>query len=98
MRFAAKRDANEGEIVTALELAGWSVFKVSDTGLPDLICCRRGVLALLEVKAPDGDLTPAQVKTFQRLRAAGYEVAVVRTPAEALTAVGATKKAPPREG
>lgn len=87
MRVAAKRDQNEHEIIRALELAGWSVFPVSDTGLMDLLCIRRGVIRLLEVKGPKGKLTPAQEKTFARIRAAGGEVKVVRTPAEALLAV-----------
>jgi hypothetical protein len=85
--MAAKRDQNEPEIVRALELAGWSVFTVSDTGLMDLLCIRRGVIRLLEVKGPKGKLTPAQEKTFARIHAALGTVHVVRTPSEALHAV-----------
>lgn len=107
MRRAAKRDANEPEIVEALELAGWTVVKISDSGLPDLLCLRRGVTRLVEVKAPDGHLTSAQEKTFKRIQGAMVPVHVVRTPEEALYAVRApvegilpplTKKAPPSEG
>jgi hypothetical protein len=87
MRWAAKRDANEDPIVTALELKGWTVFKLSSPGIPDLLCIRRGRVVLLEVKTPKGELEPAQVKTFQRMKAAGYHVAVVRTPSEAVEAV-----------
>lgn len=87
MRHAAKRDANEPEIVRALELAGWTVIPISDTGVMDLLCIRRGVIRLLEVKGPKGKLTPAQEKTFARINAAGGTVHVVRTPAEALRAV-----------
>jgi len=87
MRHAAKRDANEPEIVEALELSGWTVIPVSDTGVMDLLCIRRGVVKLLEVKGPKGKLTPAQEKTFARIHAAGGTVHVVRTPAEALHAV-----------
>lgn len=107
MRWAAKRDANEPEIVAALEMAGWTVIKVSDSGFPDLLCARKGVLKLLEVKMPDGELTPAQEKTFARIQRALVSVHVVRTPEEALMAVKApveselkpmkTAKAPPRE-
>lgn len=89
MRAAAKRDATEPEIVKALELAGWTVVKVSDTGLPDLVAMRRGVVRFLEVKSPGGKLTPAQQETFQRFAAALVTVHVVRTPEEALMAVGA---------
>lgn len=87
MRAAAKRDANEPEVVRALELAGWTVVRVSDTGFPDLVAVRRGVLRLLEVKGPKGELTEAQVKLHQRLSAAGLPVAIVRSPEEALAAV-----------
>lgn len=87
MRHAAKRDDVEPAIVDALEAAGWTVVKVSDKGFPDLACFRRGVVRLLECKGPDGDLTPAQEKTFRRIGAAHVTVHVVRTPTEALLAV-----------
>jgi len=89
MRYASKRDENEPAIVQALELAGWTVVPVSSRGAPDLLCARRGVLKLLEVKGPDGDLTPAQEETFARLAGALVTVHVVRTPEEALMAVRA---------
>lgn len=94
MRFAAKRDSNERPIIAALQLAGWSVFQVSATGFPDLLCARRGEVRLLEVKTAKGKLEPAQVKLHQRMEAAGLKVHVVRTPDEALAAVGAVKRAP----
>lgn len=90
MRAAARRDNNEPEVVRALELAGWTVVRVSDTGFPDLVAVRRGVLRLLEVKGPKGELTEAQVKLHQRLAAAGLPVAIVRSPEEALEAVNAS--------
>lgn len=89
LRHAAKRDDTEPVIVKALELAGWTVVKVSDGGFPDLVCCRRGVVRFLEVKSPGGTLTDAQEKTFRRIEAALVTVHVVRTPEEALLAVGA---------
>lgn len=89
MRVAAKRDATEPAIVRALELAGWTVVKVSDTGLPDLVVMRRGVVKFLECKSPGGKVTPAQEETFRRFHAALVTVHVVRTPEDALMAVGA---------
>ena len=89
MRFAAKRDVTEPAIVRALEAAGWTVLKISDTGLPDLLCMRRGVVRFLECKSPGGTLTPAQAAAFQRFAGALVTVHVVRTPEEALMAVGA---------
>jgi hypothetical protein len=97
MRWAAARDANEAPIVQALELKGWSVFKLSSPGMPDLLCIRRGRMVLLEVKTPKGELKPAQVKTFQRMKAAGYGVAIVRTPSEAVEAVAEATQHQPKE-
>jgi hypothetical protein len=89
LRHAAKRDDVEPAIVTALELAGWTVVKVSDKGFPDLACFRKGEVRFLECKGPDGTLTPAQKTTFARMQGALVTVYVVRTPEEALYAVGA---------
>lgn len=89
MRRAAKRDTTEPGIVKALEAAGWTVIRISDTGAPDLLAIRRGVLTALECKSPGGTLTPAQQTAFMRWAAAGLPVKVVRTPEEALMAVGA---------
>lgn len=90
MRRAAKRDDNEAVIVTALQSAGWTVVRVSDSGAPDLICVRMGDLRLVEVKGPKGTLTPAQEVAFERLNKAGVTVLVVRSPADALEALGVT--------
>ena len=87
MRWAAQRDAAEPAVVQALQLAGWTVEKVSATGFPDLLCVRRGQVVLLEVKSKGGRMKPAQVVLHARLRAAGLLVAVVTTPEEALAAV-----------
>lgn len=87
MRWDAQRDKAEPAVVQALQLAGWTVEKVSAKGFPDLLCVRRGVVVLLEVKSKGGRMKPAQVKLHARLRAAGLVVAIVTTPAEALDAV-----------
>lgn len=89
MRRAAKRDANERPIITALQLAGWSVFQLSAPGLPDLMCVRRGRVVLIEVKEKGKrkHLTAAQVVFFSKMKAAGLEPVVVETPEEALAAV-----------
>jgi hypothetical protein len=92
VRFAAKRDANEPAIIAALQLAGWSIFQVGATGFPDLVAVRRGVSHFLEVKMAKGALTEAQVKLHRRMAAAGLAVHIVRTPDEALAAVGALKR------
>ena len=64
MRKAAKRDANEPEIVEALRRAGCHVQRNSDTGVPDLTVTLPGGAPVLymEVKALKGKLTPAEAK------------------------------------
>lgn len=88
MRRAAKRDDNEALIVTALQSAGWTVIRVSSPGFPDLACAKDGLFVPLEVKSDDGDLTPAQEKTFTELANAGVQVPVVRGPSSALQVLG----------
>ncbi len=91
MRHAAKRDATEPAIVAALQRAGWSVIRLSDTGAPDLLAIRRGVVRPIECKSLGGALTPAQERAFLAWAAAGLPVAVCFTPEDALSAVGAAK-------
>jgi len=86
VRRAAKRDANEAELVRALEAVGAMVVRLSGTGVPDLLVCRQGVLTLIEVKNRQGRnrATAAQ----DRRSAQGWPVVVVRDVATALGAVG----------
>ena len=66
MRTAAKRDSREAEIISALRAEGYTVFPISDSGIPDLLVIRKGKAAwlLLEVKSPTGTLTKAQERFF----------------------------------
>lgn len=98
MRRAAKRDDNEPLIVRAIQSAGWTVVRVSDRGVPDLLCAKDGRLEMLEVKSGDGDLTPAQRETFTKLATAGVLVQVVRSPWEALASLGASYVTDPDTG
>ena len=77
-RWGAKRDQNEPVIVQALEAVGAEVWKLSGTGLPDLLVRFRGVLYAGEVKTKTG-----------RLRATQGAFPVWRTPEAALAAIGA---------
>ena len=61
-RHAAKRDANEAEIIAALELCGASVVRLSQKGVPDLLIGYRGRTFLAEVKSASGKLTDDQIK------------------------------------
>ena len=67
MRRAARRDASEDQIVSAMRACGAYVTKINDAGRFDLLCWYRGKTLLLEVK--DGrkppsaqQLTPAEEK------------------------------------
>ena len=58
LRYAKQRDANEKEIVDALESIGCTVFRL-DTPV-DLLVGYRARNYLIEVKAPKGRLTKTQ--------------------------------------
>lgn len=80
-RYAKKRDENEPEIIEALENAGCLV-KQQD--LWDLVVQRGESVYLLEVKMPEGRLTDLQTD----LIADGWRIRIVRSPEEALRAIG----------
>ena len=94
MRRSARVDANQEAVVAALRRAGVLVKSLAPIGdgFPDLLCCVRGRLVLVEVK--DGSkppskrrLTPDQ-EDFHRTWAHS-PLFVVETPEQALRAVGA---------
>ncbi|MNL69391.1 hypothetical protein D3C87_1942440 [compost metagenome] len=93
MRRAAKIDANQTQVVSALRAAGVSVQSLAavGNGVPDLLCGFRGKLSLLEVK--DG----AKVQSKRKLTSAQTDwhaiwsdmpLFVVETPEQALKALG----------
>ena len=93
MRRAARIDANQDAIVSALRAAGASVQSLAAVGqgVPDLVVGIRGEDFFLECK--DGAkrpsaraLTPDQRKWIDAWR--GRPVVVVNSPDEALRAVG----------
>jgi Holliday junction resolvase len=93
-RFARKVDANQGEIVTALEGIGVQVVDLSASGegVCDLLCGWRGTPYLVEVKNLDGrgkKLTIPQIRFHEKMRLAGITVHVVTSVAEALGIFGA---------
>ena len=83
IRYDAKRDENEQEIVDALRAVGASVLLIDDI---DLIVGFRGVNYLLEVKTATGKLNKKQEKFFR-----GWvgQVNIVRTVDQALGLIGA---------
>lgn len=85
----AKADNNQREIAAALRDAGASVehLHMVGRGVPDLLVGIRGKNYLLEVKGQKGETTPAQDKWHGAWRG---EAAIVRSPQDALAAIGLT--------
>jgi Holliday junction resolvase len=85
-RYNRRKDANQNEIVDALEKAGCSVTDLSTTGdgVTDLLVTRAGVHYLVEVKSKDGVLTDPQI----RFHVKHAPVHIVRTIEQAFRAVG----------
>jgi len=86
MRYAAKRDDNEREIIDALRAAGAQVWQLNEQDIPDLLVDFRRQWFLLEVKGSKGNVTSGQEHFIMQANA---PVAVVRTQDEALQAIGA---------
>lgn len=92
MRIAARRDANEKEIIDALEREGCLVHRVNDAnGFPDLVVKSPFGFYALEVKAPKGKLKPSQERFMAKWHGCvGIDVFVVRNVNEALISCGFT--------
>ncbi len=99
----AHRDANQGEIVAALERAGAFVIDLSMVGggVPDLLVARHGSLYWCEVKNPEtkngrvskhDGLTDAEIDWLAAYGTHGPKVNIVTTPEEALRVVCATEQ------
>lgn len=84
---AAKVDSNHNQIVAALRDAGALVFSVAGVGcgFPDLCVGFRGKNYLIEIKDAKGKLNELQAVFHRRWTG---QVAVVRTPEEALRVIG----------
>lgn len=87
MRRAARIDLNQPDIVQAFRDRGVSVRPMSAVGqgFPDLIVSLDGFTMLVEIKMPDGKLTPEQ-KAF--INVWGAPVAIVRDEAGVETVCG----------
>ena len=88
MRYAARVDANQDQIVSALRSAGASVWII---GLPvDLLVGYKGHTFLVEVKnGPRKRLTPLQADFFESW--SGSTLARVDSPEAALRMLGVLK-------
>ena len=84
MRYDARSDANQQDIIDALRAIGatdTSLHRVGQ-GVPDLICGFRGVNVLLEVKTATGKLTADEAFWIDDWRG---QAAIVRNVGEAIT-------------
>ena len=90
---AAKVDSTHSQVVAALRDVGASVTSLAAVGwgVPDLVVGWRKQNYLLEVKNEKGKLNPYQ-KAFHAMW--NGQVCVVRTPDEALAAIGAIPSMP----
>jgi len=86
----AKRDANEPEIIEALEAAGAEVVQLDKPC--DLLVGFEKVTHLMEVKNPDGAnrIEKDQAEFFAAWP--GSPIHIVRTPKEALAIVGVPRR------
>lgn len=80
-RRNAKRDANEPEVVQALQACGWNVRRISEAGLPDLLLWRgQGPqIRFVEVKVPKG-----RMQKTQRWWEGVFPVAIIRSAEQAI--------------
>lgn len=88
MRYAARRDSNEAELVGLARMMGWHMVKA---GPLDYWAERRGHWHLIEIKRPDkrghkDEYTPAQLRFFERCRLYGSPWLVWRDSNDVLEA------------
>ena len=88
MRYIAKVDRNQREIVQALRDAGASVQLLHQVGkgCPDALIGFRGENYLAEIKTENGELTADELKFFLDWRG---QRRIVRTVDDALKMIGA---------
>lgn len=84
-RHDAKRDANEPEIVSALEVMGCKVIRMDQPC--DLLVLHRGTVILVEVKTEKGRLSKAQEALSQL-----WPIRVLRSVDEAIDLVNGKHK------
>jgi len=86
-RRDARTDANEPEIIEALEAAGALVYRVK---WPlDLLVAFRGTFYVLEVKTEGSGLNKNQAKVVKDMMLHGCFPGIVYSPEDALKSIGA---------
>lgn len=76
MRYIAKVDSNQREIVEALRAMGASVYLTHQvgSGFPDIVVGYRGMTILLEIKSEKGKMKPDEVEFFQKWKGCAFVV------------------------
>lgn len=88
MRYGARRDDSEAAIVDALRHAGAVVRHLDGLDLPDLAVLHAGKVHLVECKTGKRKLRRGQEMFRMVANTVGVCIHVVRTPIEALAAIG----------
>lgn len=76
-----KESELQTQIKNRLTKHGWLVVKLISTnwnGIPDLLCMRKGVAMMLEVKTDKGVVAPLQEHRIKTLNSIGIHSRVVR--------------------
>ena len=77
-----KESERQTQIKNRLTKHGWLVVKLISTswnGIPDLLCMRKGVAMMLEVKTDKGVVAPLQEHRIKTLNSIGIHSRVVRS-------------------
>ncbi len=93
-KFARRVDANQSEIVQALERMGVATVDLSQAaqfraGLPDLLCSLHGYTFLAECKTDLGELSPEQLHFMEEWKGPVY---VLRTTDDVVARVTEIRK------
>ena len=83
MRYAARRDANDADITTAVRAAGFTVYDLglAGQGVPDKLVTAPGLPVFIEIKTPKGRLRRGQERFQQAFEPLGMWY-LARDPAE----------------
>lgn len=85
MRLKARRDGTEDPIIEGLEKAGYSVVKISQANVPDLLVCKDGRAWFVECKSKYGTLRDGQAKFIEQWQ--GCPIIVAKTLEEVLSVI-----------
>ncbi len=81
LRKALRAKLNEFSVVSRKRCIFWSNSDTFISGLPDMTIVWRGQYIAVELKAPDGVLSPLQKKTLTEVHTAGGRSCVIRKSA-----------------